>query len=127
MDGKTVPVDRTWHGFGESGIAEIETNPADPYSVTVAYTIVDGELYVNAGGEEKKWAKNSVEDPNVRLRVDGDIYELHAIRVTDPAEIARFGEAWTRGWFRRDPTQYEEVWVFRLVERPSGEDPAPAG
>ena len=77
--------------MGSHGIAEIETDPSDPYSVTVAYTVVDGQLYVNAGGAEKRWAKNTVANPNVRLRIDGKIYDLQAIRVEDPAEIARFG------------------------------------
>lgn len=117
LEGSPAHTDGSWSDLGESGIAEIETDPSDPYSVTIAYTIVDGQLYVNAGGSEKRWAKNTVDHPDVRLRIDGKIYDLHAIRVEDPAEIARFGEAWTQGWFRRDPTQYEQVWVFRLVPR----------
>lgn len=120
LDGTTVPVDLSWSGLGDSGIAEIETNPGDPYSVTIAYTVVDGQLYVNAGNREKRWAKNTVDYPDVRLRIDGEIYDLRAIRVEDPAEIARFGKAWTSGWFRRDPTQYEQVWIFRLIPRPAG-------
>ena len=101
-------------------MCEIETNPSDPYSVTVACTLVGGEMYVNAGGSEKPWAKNIVDDPNVRVRIDGRIHDLRGIRVEDEAEIARFGEVWTsQGWFLRDPTQFEEVWVFRLVPRSS--------
>lgn len=119
MEGTSAQWDQTWSKVGDSGIGEIETNPADPYSVTVAYTVVDGQLYVNAGNSEKRWAKNTVDDPNVRFRIDGEIYDLRAIRVEDPAEIARFGKAWTQGWFRRDPTQFDEVWIFRLVPRPS--------
>ena len=122
LDGPTVPTNANWNGVGESGIAAIETNPADPYSVTIAYNVVGGKLYVNAGSSEKRWAKNAVDYPNVRLRIDGDIYDLRAIRVEDPAEIARFGEAWTQGWFRRDPTQFEEVWVFRLMPRETTAD-----
>lgn len=120
LEGKPARADPTWNGLGDSGICELETNPADPYSVTVACTVIDGQLYVNAGGTEKRWAKNIVDDPNVRLRIDGEIYDLRGIRVQDPAEIARFGKAWTsQSFFRRDPAAYDEVWVFRLVPRPS--------
>ncbi len=119
LDGAPARWDRTWSNVGESGIAEIETDPGEPYSVTVAYTVVAGQLYVNAGGSEKRWARNTVDHPDVRLRIDGAIYDLRAIRVEDSAEIARFGDAWTgQSWFRRDPTQFEEVWIFRLVSRP---------
>lgn len=119
MDGTPARVDPTWSNLGDSGICQLETNPDDPYSVTVAYTVVDGQLYVNAGGSEKRWAKNAIDHPDVRLRIDGKIYELRAVRVTDPGEIARFASAWTgQSFFRRDPTAYDEVFVFRLVPRP---------
>ena len=117
LDGPRAPRMGDPAVLGDSGIGELETGPGDPYSVTVAYNVIDGVLYVNAGGEAKRWARNALADPDVRFRVDGKIHELRAVRVTDPEEIARFGEAWTRGWFRRDPTGYDEVWVFRLLPR----------
>lgn len=119
ISGTNAAVPAGWAGLGDSGLAEIETNPSDPYSVTIAYTIVDGQLYANAGGKESRWAKNTVDNPDVRLKIDGKIYDMHAIRVEDPAEVARFGKAWTRDLFRRDPTQFEELWLFRLVPRPA--------
>lgn len=119
ISGSDAAVPAGWTGLGDSGLAEIETNPSDPYSVTIAYTIVDGQLYANAGGKESRWAKNTVENPEVRLKIDGKIYDVRAIRVEDPAEIASFGKAWTRDLFRRDPTQFDELWLFRLVPRPA--------
>ena len=105
-----------WSGIGESKICEIETKPKDPYSVTVSCTVVDGQMYVNAGGRESPWAANVIADPNVRLRIDGEIYPVQAVRVEDKEEIARFGKIWTsQGFFLRDPTQFSEVWLFRLV------------
>ncbi len=118
LEGTPAPVDPTWSRIGDARNCEIETNPAEPYSVTVACTVIDGQLYVNAGGTAKPWAKNIIADPNVRVRVDGEIYALRGTRVEDPAEIARFARAWTsQSFFRRDPTAYDEVWVFRLVPR----------
>lgn len=118
LEGTPTQIDPTWSDLGDAGICELETNPKDPHSVTVACTVIDGQVYVNAGGSEKRWAKNIIDDPNVRLRVDGKIYELRGVRVEDPAEIDRFGKAWTsQSYFRRDPTGYDEVFVFRLVPR----------
>jgi len=98
---------------------QLETRPEEPYSVNVVYTIVDGRIYVNGGAEERTWAKNLAADPRARLRVeDGGIYELRAERVTDRAEIAEFGKAWlAQSSFRKDPSSFEEVWVFRLEPR----------
>jgi hypothetical protein len=57
-------------------------------------------------------------DPRVRLRIDGAVYELRAERVTDGDEILAFARAWTdQSFFRRDPSSYEEVWIYRLAAR----------
>ena len=126
LQGTSASSSANWAEVGEYEICELETNPQAPHSVTVACTIVDGQMYVNAGGSEKPWAKNIRDDPNVRVRIDGQISELRGIRVKDDAEIARFGKAWnSQSWFRRDPTQYKEVWIFRLVPRPRNGPPAP--
>ena len=54
----------------------------------------------------------------VRLRLDGALYELHARRVTHPREVEAFGEAWTgQSFFRRDPRKYDEVWIYELTPR----------
>jgi hypothetical protein len=38
--------------------------------------------------------------------------------VTDEGEIAKFGKAWTdQSMFRRDPSELEEVWLYRLAPR----------
>ncbi len=87
--------DRDWAFAGEYGTAQLETRPEEPYSVNLAYTILDGQLYVNAGDTETQWVKNMTVNPLVRLRVDGAIYDLRADRVTDAAAIGAFGEAWT--------------------------------
>jgi hypothetical protein len=118
LDGVTQPLPTSWDFAGESGQMQIETNPAEPYSVNVNYTIVDDALYVNAGDTRAEWVKNIEANPEVRLRIDGALYDLQAERVTQRVEIARFGEVWTRqSMFLRDPTQFDEVWIYRMVPR----------
>jgi hypothetical protein len=103
---------------GAYGTAQLETRPEAPYSVNVAYTILGDQLYINAGDTETQWVKNMAADPRVRLRVDGVLYQARAERVTDPVEIASFGEAWTnQSMFRRDPAELEQVWLYRFVAR----------
>jgi hypothetical protein len=118
LDGAIEATPSDWVFAGDDGLVELETRPLDPYSVNIAYTVLDGRLYINAGDTETQWVKNMSEDPRVRLRLDGAIYELRAERVTDRSEIAQFGEAWTsQSFFRRNPAELEEVWLYRLGAR----------
>lgn len=118
LEGESGPAPADWTFAGDSGTAQIETRPDDPYSVNVAYTVLDGELFVNAGDTETQWVKNIAANPHLRLRLDGTIYDMRAQRVTEAAEIQAFAEAWTRqSMFRRDPTALDEVWIYRIVSR----------
>ena len=71
-------------------LMEIETRPDAPYSVKVHYYLIDGRLYVEAGENSwSRWRPYLHADPNVRVRFGDGVYPARAVRVTDPAEIAR--------------------------------------
>src|SRR5262245_32742672 len=118
LDGTPKPVPARFELPGNRDTIQIETRPEDPYSVNVSGAVVDGKLYVSSGGEPQNWAKNIEADPLVRARIDGDLYDLKARRVTDRAELQAFPGGWTSGnTFPRDPMQYKEVWVYQLEPR----------
>ncbi|MEE2677995.1 MAG: nitroreductase/quinone reductase family protein [Myxococcota bacterium] len=118
LAGEVRPVPKDWSFAGAYGTAQLETRPQDPYSVNIAYTILDGEPLINAGDTETRWVKNIAADPRVKLRVDGVIYEMRADRVHSRAEVERFAKAWTsQSMFRRDPSDLDPVWIYRLVPR----------
>ena len=118
LAGELRPAPTDWTFAGAAGTIQLETRAAEPYSVNLAFTVLDGALYVNAGDTETQWVQNMTADPLVRLRLDRELYDLRAERVTDLAEIAAFARAWTgQSMFRRDPAQYDEVWIYRLVAR----------
>ena len=118
LDGELRPPPANWASLGESGQMQLETRPAQPYSVNVNYTIFDGKLYVNAGNTETKWAEHIAVNPLIRPRIDGALYEVRAERVTDAVEIASFGRVWAgQSMFLRDPAQFEEVWLYRMAPR----------
>jgi hypothetical protein len=124
LTGAPAEAPRDWSFAGEAGTIQLETRhesrSGEPYSVNLAYTVIDGRLYINAGGTETQWAKNIARDPFVRLQLDGHLYDLQADRVIDSDEIVTFSEAWTgQSFFRRDPRKYAEVWIYEL--RPPSE------
>jgi len=118
LDGEARPAPTDWTFAGDYGTVQLETRPEDPYSVNIAFTVLDGRLYINAGDTETQWVENIASNPLVRLRMDGVLYDLRAERVMDAVEIAAFAGAWTsQSMFRRDPTGLDEVWIYRLVSR----------
>ena len=118
LEGEVRAAPPDWTFAGDYGTVQLETRLEDPYSVNIAYTIIDGQLYINAGDTETAWVKNLAVDPRVRLRMDGVLYGLRSERVTDSDRIAAFGRAWTgQSVFRRDPSGLEQVYIYRLVAR----------
>ncbi len=105
--------------FDESfAVIQLETNPEDPYSVNIAYTVVDDQLYIYAGDTRTQWVENMEADPRVRFRLDDTIYELRAERVTDRNKISTFAKAWvSHSMIHRDPETLDEVWLYRLAAR----------
>ena len=118
LDGTVKPTPESF-AFAKNGATiQLETRPQDPYSVNVSSAIVDGSLYVSGGDTKTRWVENMIADPEVRARVAGDVYELRARRVEDPAELRAFAAAWlARSTFARDPLKFPEVWVYRLEPR----------
>ena len=118
LAGEVQSVPAAWVLDEDFGVVQLETRPEAPYSVNIAYTLMGGQLYINAGDTETQWVKNIKTNPQVRMRDGGRIYQLRAERVTDDAEISEFGRAWTsHSMFHRDPADLEEVWIYRLLPR----------
>lgn len=94
---------------------QVETRPADPYSVNVWGVAVGGHFYVAASrGGESPWARAMDDDGLVRLRVGGAVYPLRASRVEDEAELGVVSEAYVRKYEVGDDNFVDSAWVFRL-------------
>ena len=53
-----------------------------PHSVTVTSWVQDGTLYVRCHTcDTKRWSKNLARNADVRLKVEGEIYERRAVRI----------------------------------------------
>ena len=106
---------------------QVEVAPEDPLSVTTWVFTLDGDLYVAADffNPFKRWPHRALADPRVRLRIDGRIYERFAVRVTDPATIARLRRAIAVKYDIADGgiASQVEVWFFRMDPRPAAYAP----
>jgi hypothetical protein len=101
---------------------ELEIRPSRPWSLHIWGVVVDGELYSpSAYGARRRWPKVVLEDPRVRLRTNGQIYERNLERVTDPELKKRVGEALVAR-YGLDPKKAEgddTTWFFHYAPRAS--------
>jgi hypothetical protein len=115
----TGPVE-DWSLQGEEETIFVETRPSDPHSVTVWCVAHEGALYIPSRDPGKKrWVQNLMEEPAVRLKIAGRIYERRAVRVTDPAEFEAAGAKLIAKYEieSEDIDDATEVWLFRIEPR----------
>lgn len=74
-----------------SGVMQLETLPADPYSVNIGFVLLDGNIYIDPA-EDRQWYQNILVDPTVRVRFDGSdlVHPMLTVRETDTATLAQF-------------------------------------
>ncbi len=118
LEGETVAVPPSWSFTDAVSTVQLETRPADPYSVNIWATAVGDFLDVHAGANRSTWVEHIEADPNVRLRVDDSIYELAAARVVAQEEFDRFSDAYEKKYDRRPRNENAaEAYLFRLRPR----------
>lgn len=119
LAGPVLPTPASFAFAKDAGTIQLETRPEDPYSVNVAGAVVGDGLYVSAGNNRSRWVENIAASPLVRVRIEGDVYELRARRVTGAAEMDAFAATWLGlGAWARDPRKLEgEVYVYALEPR----------
>ncbi len=112
-----LPAD--WSFADEEKTVQLETRPSAPYSVNVWGVSIGGRFYLASGrGGEANWVEHIAEEPNVRLRVSGTIYELRAVRVSNETHGERFLEALKRKYdWEPSVRERDEAWLFRLDPR----------
>ena len=115
-----------WSFVNETETCQLETNPDEPHSVNVWCAGYGENAYVPSSmilgptvPTEREWIRNVQANPAVRLRVEGRVYELEAVRVTDDAEYAAV-LALLEQKYEADPADREpdrEIWLYRMQAR----------
>ena len=118
LEGRSAPVPDDWSFTDAVKTVQLETRPAEPYSVNIWATALGEKLYVHAGANRSTWVEHLEADPQVRVRVDDAIYELAAARVEDQGEFDRFSDAYEAKYGRRPRNEnVGEAYLFRLSPR----------
>ena len=109
----------SWQFSRQVDTVQIETRPADPYSVNVWGVHVDANFYVAASaGADSRWARAIEGDPSVRLRIGDRLFPLVATRIADGDEKARVIDAYVEKYdVERDGNFVDSAWVYRLAPR----------
>jgi hypothetical protein len=97
----------------------VETRPPWllPHSVTTSWLVVDGALFIPArDAAGKRWVRNVLRRPTVRIRVDDRLYAARLLRVDDPRERARLIDAAFQKWpqFQARGVDGEAMAFFRV-------------
>lgn len=118
LTGETQAVPSDWSFSDAVETVQLETRPADPYSVNIWGVGVDGDFYVASGKAGNAWARHIADDDNVRLRIGDAIYEMRAVREESPDARKQFLAAAKQKYdFEPDEDQTSEAVLFRLVAR----------
>lgn len=96
----------------------LETNPEDPYSVTIWCVEHDGELFIAAAEKEHQWVAYIAQDQRVRLNVDGSLYEARATHIHNVDEIVAILPAYVAKYeFDYEGNFVEDGILYRLDPR----------
>jgi len=118
LEGPVASAPADWQIFEGTSPCQLELRFADPHSVNVNCQVVGGRLYVHSyHGARKRWTAMAEADPDVRVLLAGQVYELRAIRITDAEERRRVLAA-----DAGEPS--ESTWLYRLDPRLGTRPPA---
>lgn len=118
LEGNLVPAPNDWTELAAAEVIQLETNPAEPYSVKLWIIGNDKQLYVHAGANRTAWVEYIENDPKVKLLIDQKLYELQAERVTDTNDFKTFSDVYEKKYGTRPRNEnVNEAYLFRLVSR----------
>ncbi len=118
LQGTQSQMPEDWSVAAAVDIVQLETNPADPYSVKLWIIGLGSAAYVHAGANRTTWVEHIESNNEVRLLADGALYDLQAVRVTDAAEFKRFADAYEGKYGNRPRNEnVNEAYLFRLQPR----------
>jgi len=74
-------------------------------------------MYVYAGDNYSTWAEHLENNPMARIEIEGKLYGVRAMRVTDQVEFENFAADWDAKYGSTNPQGLNvgDVWLYRLA------------
>ncbi len=118
LEGTMAAAPDDWSVTREVDTVQLETRPADPYSVNIWMIGKGPHVYVATGDDPTGWSEHLDRNPDVRLRVRGVVYELEAQRVVDLDEKLAIGDEYVQKYdVDADDNWVQDGQLFRLDRR----------
>ncbi|MFK7896312.1 MAG: hypothetical protein AB8G23_10770 [Myxococcota bacterium] len=118
LPGDDAEAPSDWSFSDEISTIQLETNPADPYSVNIWAIGLGERLYVHSGANRATWIEHMETDPRVRAKVGEQVFALQAERVVSAEEFAIFANAYEKKYGNRPRNEnISEVYLYRLTSR----------
>ena len=118
LEGTPTAAPADWSSVAGVKTIQVEFRPKDPYSHNIWGVGLGPDLYIATGAKGTRWTPFIAEDPNVRVRVGSELFDLQAVPVTEEAERTRVAEAYTKKYdVKADDNWVASGMIFRLDRR----------
>ncbi len=117
LSGPVTEPPTDWSALNAAEVVQLEV--AGPYVVNLwGVGLPDGYFVVAGEGRENKWARRIERSPEVRLRIDGKVYELEAEQVLRDSGALAIRNAFDNKYeMDGDGGDFPDAIVFRLHAR----------
>ncbi len=119
LEGETTAWPDDWSFTDSIENVLLETNPMDPYSVTIWCVTVDKRIFIAGVSQENTWVQNIDANNAVVLGIQQWLYKAYAIRIPANEVPAAVGDAYVRKYDRDPDDNFIEEGgiIFELVQR----------
>ncbi|XOV83891.1 MAG: hypothetical protein ACFHXK_02005 [bacterium] len=119
LEGKPIQWPEDWSYTNDIENVLLQTNPEDPYSVTIWIVVADGVPYIAASDSDARWVRNIQENPEVILSVDGKLINARTSQVVVQNEIYKVAEQYVQKYEmeQEEFVEAEDGIAFRLSPR----------
>ena len=116
-----TPESGGWDQFADEIESELELRPSSPRSIRTWNLVHQGTLIIPADflTPIKRWPHQVLEEPEVRVRIAGEIFECRATRIVDADRIEAIRENLAAKYGIEPDSRAAriEVWWFQLDPR----------
>jgi hypothetical protein len=118
LSGAVTPAPADWSMVHGVETIQVETRPGKPYSINIWGAGIGGDLYIATSPDGTTWTEFIAGNPQVRVRIDEQLFELTAVKVTDTDEQRRVSERYAEKYeLEGDDNWVADGMIFRLDRR----------